>query len=735
MTSDIDPKISYCFVLADDDPHKTSPFQGFFAGWMTLRWAMLRLIHLPADAVEPALLHQPVLARRMGGTGGWRWFPLSLRALDDICVEETAPFWVVFSGTPVAANAVTNWAERQIIRPLHVTNFPWGGATTDDVLDASTIRQHIETTLEGVRERDASLDGGLIYEALAEWRDKPRIAATFPKRGHNCTLPNHMTLESVGMQFEDTIPLIENSTDKYVAAIRESANAVNHLRHDAGHVPGFRLTPPGPGLILTAPALYRHVYQSTQTLSSDDTTDSKIVNKLIRTFQRQKTFQLSWEKDEFERLLASREAMGILRTRQEELEVHALVVGMRAAATLAATIRLPPAVNRTAGVVRQFAAHARAADPAASHKFTRLFAAVQAALSEAVGADLLRLIAETDGGIKLVTDAPMEWLPIGPLPLGLKFDCSRITATPGNLMAGELIMPELLRLRTSAFSDVLLISAFGAKDPIRNMIPNALNCAEPMWRDKLKVRSVVVKNKAEFCDALNSYDGGILVFDGHGHHNQDTDVGNLVIGEDSVDVWSLRGCARVPPVVILSACDTQATDRSHATTANGFLAAGARAVLGTLLPLRASAAAVFVARLLFRLSDFLPAAIAVRGEAIKWDEVVTGMLRMQLLTDCLRPYLVEGRINYDSYEHIHSYGNMAINLRRPDWFNYVAGLTAEQLSVSLDQTHNDFQARIPMSDAICYVHMGNPETILVDDSSTMDNIKTDLAEIGTLGEI
>ena len=55
MALEIDPGIFYCFVLADDDPHKTSPFQGFSRGWMTLPWAMLRLVDLPADVLEPAL--------------------------------------------------------------------------------------------------------------------------------------------------------------------------------------------------------------------------------------------------------------------------------------------------------------------------------------------------------------------------------------------------------------------------------------------------------------------------------------------------------------------------------------------------------------------------------------------------------------------------------------------------------------------------------------------------------
>ncbi len=727
MPSDIDPGVHYCFVLEDDDPRKTSPFQGFSRGWMSLTWAMLRLIDLPADALEPALPHQAVLARRMGGTGGWRWFPLALRVLDDIAIESTAPFWVLFSGTQNVARAVSAWAAKQIAPPLHVTPASWDGAITGEALNGTVIRRHIETTLQTVRRQDASLNGDLIDEALAVWQDRPRVEAGFPKREHNCTLPNHMTLEAAGMVFSEAAPLVGRTTEDYVAAIVETSEAVQNLRRDVGHVPGFRLTPPLPSLVITAPSLYRHVYQNTRVADRDSTPDPQIVNKVMRFFQRQTSFQWDLEKEELDRLLASEEAKAIVWARQEELEVHTLAVGLRSASTLATTIRVPPAVNRTAGVVRQLAMHARAAEIGRPQKFAKLFSIVQSALRDAVGPDLLRLIASNEGDIKLVTDAPLEWLPVGDLPLGLRFNSSRITSTPGNLMAGELALPNFLRLKTTAFSDVLLVSAFGAEDPIRQMIPGALEAGSPMWRDKLVIRSVEVHDEAEFCAALNSYDAGILIFDGHGGHSDESGVGTLAISGNNIDVWSLRGRVRVPPVVILSACDTHAADRSHATTANAFIALGARAVLGTLLPINAPRAAIFVARLLYRLADFLPAALAVRGRAVVWSEVIGGMLRMQLITDLLRPYLARNLLTREAYEHIHAAGNMAINTHRPDWFEFVAGLTAERVSLSPGQVPDDFRARLPFSDTIRYIQIGNPETILIDDASTMQRVEADLA--------
>ena len=197
------------------------------------------------------------------------------------------------------------------------------------------------------------------------------------------------------------------------------------------------------------------------------------------------------------RLFTSEEAMTVLRLRQKELLIHTLTVGLRGASTLTPILRVPPAVNRVAGVVRQLAVHARAETTQRS-RFFRLFSVIQDELTNSVGPDLLRIISDTDGAIKLVTDAPLEWLPVGALPLGLRFDCSRTTATPGNLMASELLLPAFLRLRTRDFSEVLVVRSFEADDPIKNMIPSTLNTLAPMWRDKLTIRSVVVRDTNDF---------------------------------------------------------------------------------------------------------------------------------------------------------------------------------------------------------------------------------------------
>jgi hypothetical protein len=101
--------------------------------------------------------------------------------------------------------------------------------------------------------------------------------------------------------------------------------------------------------------------------------------------------------------------------RAQELRLQCAAVGMRGASTVAATIRLPPQVNRISGVVRQLAMHLRS-NPDASQKTQRVFGIVQAALGDAVDERLLALINESRAGIKIIADALLEWLPVRGLP-------------------------------------------------------------------------------------------------------------------------------------------------------------------------------------------------------------------------------------------------------------------------------------------------------------------------------
>ncbi|MGD9713050.1 MAG: hypothetical protein AB7V46_13405, partial [Thermomicrobiales bacterium] len=161
-------------------------------------------------------------------------------------------------------------------------------------------------------------------------------------------------------------------------------------------------------------------------------------------------------------------------------------------------------------------------------------------------------------------------------------------------------------------------------------------------------------------------------------------------------------------------CDTHAADRNHATPGNGFLSLGARSVLSSVFPLDARPAAILAARFLYRLADFLGPAIRYFDRSLRWSDVVSGMLRMQLLTDFLRELMRRGLIDQNVYENVHVRGNLAINSDVEQPFDEVVTLL-EEAGLAPAQARHVLEVSVANSSVISYLHLGRPETILIDE--------------------
>lgn len=222
------------------------------------------------------------------------------------------------------------------------------------------------------------------------------------------------------------------------------------------------------------------------------------------------------------------------------------------------------------------------------------------------------------------------------------------------------------------------------------------------------------KTEAEFIAALNAYSGDILIVDGHGQHPGETDVGGLIIGGKPVDIWTLRDRARIPPLVLLSACDTHPYDRSHASVANGFLASGAISVLATVLPIRAADAAIFMARLLLRAIQFAEINVDT-GRSVPWTNIIGGALRMQLVSDVVRGLVGRKLLPPDKAAEVQLEGNMVLNPHRQDWLNVWSALCMKTGGFDRPTWESAFDDILAASDVIRYTSLGNPEAIVITD--------------------
>lgn len=353
-------------------------------------------------------------------------------------------------------------------------------------------------------------------------------------------------------------------------------------------------------------------------------------------------------------------------------------------------------------------------------------------MRRAVPSEFFPLIRRSQTGIRIIADAHLEWLDVDGLPLCIRKNVTRIPVTPGNLFVQMAAAHWPLLLSVDDFREILVINALDRTDEIRRAFEIAMEAFEPSWRGTLKITFKEVSNADELAAALDAFNGPLAVFDGHGGH-ENNKVAKLFLKGQPIDVWDLKEkLTSIPPIVVLSACDTHAADRNHATSGNGFLSLGARTVLASVFPLHAVDAAAFVARLLFRVAAYLPIAAEALGRAISWNEVVSGMVRMQLLTDYLRHLERSGLIDEPTYLEVHEAGNNAINGGRQgppssDPFADVDQMLVQTVGLKAARLKSAFETALTGSSALSYLQLGRPETISIISGDKLKEFNTLLA--------
>ncbi|MDR3531306.1 MAG: CHAT domain-containing protein [Rhodopila sp.] len=701
-------RILYIVAIPDENLEEASPFQGLSEGLLYMNWALRRILFLPSDLFDLGLPRAARIGRRLTGHG-YSWMPLTRSALTSLTIDASDPFWVVFTYDEATTRAVEFWTSEQRLPPLHVTASTFAGPVPAENLDWRLLRDHIAAVGDKIAAIRPHFPSKVLNETLAAWCDPEPFPLGLVARPHNATFANLITLKSLGGEFaseENLIPHLSRLPE-WIAAIRESAEAVISLRNALGAPRVTFARPPAPDRIVSAPAVFANVNGRLGRPSADEPAGLRAA---IRAIRDQKTYFFTGEREKIAPLLTERAAQFVLELRTRELHFQTTAVALRAASTMAAVIRLANGVNETADIKR-FTDHTRGRRLGNIDKAHRVFTDAQRALARHVHPDLRDLLASSQTGVKLIADAPLEWMPLGDLPLGLAKIVSRIPATPGNLMIGELTMTQPILMPVEAFASVRVVSFFQDTDPLRNMVGSALRFMAAGSSGRLKVEQIFVDSSETFIEAVNSFGGAMIIFDGHGKHDTRTGIGTLRIGDEDVDIWSLYGRLRPPPVVVLSACDTHAPDRTHATVGSGFLACGARSVLGTLLPVRGDRAAVFAGRLALRAAWYGEVVVKESHNAILWSEIVGSALRLDMLSHLIdRIEKVKGLSGAKSIA-LRETVNMRIHMHDPDWwvlakedFKGVLGGGTADLAGLIAKT-------IAASDSIRYIHLGNPETI------------------------
>lgn len=721
----LDQDIYYIVIVPDGRPEQASIMQGF-APSLTQNAQLVRLATLLPSTIYDLTKdgQDTLIARRIAGQAPVNWFGQTPRAIRSMPMPSIVPFTLILLGPGQSPRDYDEWVASCAVPPTIVAEN--GGDLSYRELNIESLQKRFLKVLERV---PSEVEADSIAEAqrlIKNWEAVPSRDIGYHIGGHNCIAPNVTVLASVGYdsvvdhEFND----IERGIKPYVDQIVKTSRSILDLRAADGAREMHRIFRPTFDLNLYAPSVYPHFFDMSVPFDIDSEERKRFI--LVRqAIQRQTGYNFYNAGESAKRALNGLDLKTgeprkgkpqrphfLIQMRREELKIGTDAVAALATSEFAPTVRLPNDINRTDGVVRTFAEQYRSRS-ISSRKRAQAFRQVQERIKTAVPKEFVDLIRNAEMGVRVIADSHVEWLDIDGLPLCIRKDTARLPVTPGNLFIDQIGMKPPIILTPRELQHVLVISALKREDPIARMFDIAFDHFGKQWKDNLKVEYADVASADQLVDAINSFEGNVLIFDGHGTH-KNGQAAVLYLQDEPVDVWSLRDrVLRMPPIVLLSACDTHAADRNHATVGNGFLALDARAVLASVFPLYAPTAATFIARLLYRISVFVEAAINIRQRSLTWLEIVSGMIRMQLLSDLNHALLDAKLIDEAIYQAVGSRGNAVINGEHTDPFSEILNLF-EESGVPRVHLERIFETVIANSSAISYLHLGRPETILID---------------------
>lgn len=402
-----------------------------------------------------------------------------------------------------------------------------------------------------------------------------------------------------------------------------------------------------------------------------------------------------------------------LQARAAELNCYTTALSVAAASLFCPVLRCPPQTDRVRELLIRLAGIIRGGNPTAE-RLSRMAVKVGQTLMETIPEPILREINRyANQGVKLIGDTPLELLPVNGVPLALRSITSRMPTLPGNLLMRQGLLRKPTFLHPTHFQEVLLVRAFTDDDPIRGILTWTIEKFLETCSNPPRLRIVDVNSKEHFVDAFNMFDGAIAIFDGHGSQERQSAEGTISVGSIRFSPFELYGKIRVPPILILSACETYTFEGYESSVASAFLMMGCTSVLGTLAPIDAAKAAMLVGRFILRLSDFWPHVT----QAMPWSQVVSGMLRMTYITDVLQAMKSRLLLTDEQYEELHNIvqtaANIDINRSAADWLENALKTIAAVLKREEIAIQKIWGETCYFTESLRYVHLGQPEHLFV----------------------
>lgn len=697
-------------------------FQGFSSALIPNYLSIMdMLIRFPHDMVEMGLAGSMFVASKMMGSA-LRIRMVKADLLTALHVRDKMLPTVIWSTDQSAAD-VEAQLHNFVVRPLHITVNRFSGAVSMADLSTEAIYDH----LLALAERTAAHND--IFDKLVEFmKAHPPVKREqgllpFVPKMHNCTIPSAEVLRVYGFSLdnsEDIKPAHDIET--YNNAMVEFAGMIDQLRQGSK---AYSLRKND--AIIFCPSLYAMLYK----------VDNKIWNPILRDLDRDKrnfvksmlirnrgygngpvdfTGEMEIPFNPYDDPLVG----ALLRDMQFEQRFFSTVISVLAANQFIPAFRLPNAVMLHQHTLSEIYSLVNSNKPNREADLNRLLAKYSTTIRGEVGEKLWKSTFVGRERLLAICDFPIEWLSIDGLPAMFRYEISRIPSTPGDLTANVALGHPRLPVPRKSLDHILVIRSFTADDPIRYDLELAIGRYD---LGKLKVEIVDVSTRDELVNAMNAYQGGMLIFDCHGNHGGKMEHAWLQIGEEKIDVWNLKPAVRMAPIVVLAACSTHPVDGSHASVANGFLSNGVQAVLGTYAPVDSKHAAKFVGRLLFQIASFLPE-ISMR-RPVTWREIVGKFFRMSYVTDVLNDLHEECKaINKAQYSKLHQDAIRSIKVSDSDWLEKLQQGVVDSTEITLVDVHKIWAERYHFVETMLFGQFGRPENIIIVSDERYDEFRS-----------
>lgn len=305
-------------------------------------------------------------------------------------------------------------------------------------------------------------------------------------------------------------------------------------------------------------------------------------------------------RDLSENTLAMRPGAGEARAAydrgRETLLYEDRLIACRAASLSVRLYAEPIQVGPVASLVQNDVANLNGAITARSNqKVARLFHRVEKGLAACIPPALLEEIGADSGAVTFLSDLPFEWTLVDGWPMCLTKPVARIPIGLSRLDVFSAALESRVSIDSNNARRVLVLDLIKEDDSIRAHTESFIAASEELGQT---YTYLTPRNGAELRAALEAQLFDVVVVDAHGGYDRRSDTLRIDLPDGPVAIDDFVPFMMVPPLWILSACDTSVTGAMRGCFVRKLLSLGAVCVVATLSPVDAFTASMFVGKLL-----------------------------------------------------------------------------------------------------------------------------------------